>query len=128
MFISCQNSHNTHTSENLTDHLWTLQSFEPIGEGKIPVNKNEEYNIEFLEDSTFKGQSNCNNYSGTYNIFGNDSLNLTFYGLTQKYCGEKAFQKIRYFDALFKSVISYKFKENTLVLYYDDGKSKLSFK
>lgn len=108
MFISCQDSHNTHTSENLTGHLWTLQSFEPQGEGKIPVNKNEVYTLEFFEDSTLKGQSDCNTYAGRYEPISKDLLKFQILFITEVYCGDS---QDEIYDGALRSTVSYQIKK-----------------
>ncbi|MBC8344651.1 MAG: META domain-containing protein [Candidatus Marinimicrobia bacterium] len=121
LFISCEDY-----SDNLTDKIWTLQSFEPNGEGKTPVNKDEVYNLEFFDDSTLVGIMDCNHYDGIYYIFGEDSLNIYNNGITYVYCGKES--KFNYYFKAIHSVVTYQIRNNRLILFYDGGKSKLNYR
>lgn len=123
MFISSCNQNNNVTE--LTGQEWLLQSFEPKGEGKIQVNKDEVYMIEFIEDLSLKGQADCNSYGGKYTIHENRQITIGNIGRTKVGCGNS--QDKIFYEAL-KSVTSYYIKNNSLLLFYEGGKSKLIFK
>ena len=103
--------------------LWTLESFDVEGEVVTPP-KDQIYTIQFKNDSTFSGKSDCNDIWGHYTLGQNHSLTISNLVTTKKGCGEKSMGE-RYFEALLV-VKSYRIDTNKLSIYYGQN-SKLNF-
>ncbi|MBC8346390.1 MAG: META domain-containing protein [Candidatus Marinimicrobia bacterium] len=125
VFISSCDQNNGVTK--LTGHEWVLKSIEPKDEDKVQVNKDEVYTLEFFEDYTITGQVNCNILSAYYESDKKENLKFKMLTVTEKYCGDYYSHETLYLSAI-NITDSFQIVSNELVLFYEDGKSKLVFK
>jgi len=100
-----------------------LESFNIEGEIVKPP-QDQSYYIQFKEDSTFSGKSDCNEIFGNY-IFDLDSSLIIMQIVTTKiFCGTQSVGE-KYFDAI-HIARAYKIEDNKLSIYYGIN-SKLNF-
>ncbi len=108
--------------KELLNTLWKLESFENDGKTIIPP-KDQTYNIQFHEDNTLNGKSDCNEMNGVFNLKSN-YITIGSLATTEMYCGDTSLGGM-YVEALQKSK-SYKVDKNKLSIYYGTN-SKLIF-
>ena len=88
LIFSCKQSPTESESKPFLNTLWTLESFDISGEIINPL-ENQIYNIQFKDDSTFTGQSDCNEIGGKYRIVDKNQIEIIKIGTTKIYCGER---------------------------------------
>jgi len=121
--LSCKESSTEYKTESFIKTLWTLESFEISGKINNPP-EGQRYNIAFLENGTFSGQSDCNEINGYYTINSEYLLTIDSIVTTEKYCGTESLGD-NYFKAL-RVAKSYELSENKLFIHYGID-SKLNF-
>ena len=74
------------TINPLIDAVWKLTKYAKEGGALIAPVHNSTLTITFLEDGTFGGNAGCNNYSGTYELAGNQIKIDPAIAITEMYC------------------------------------------
>jgi len=104
--------------------LWRLESFETLDDEIIKPQDDQIYTIQFEEDLTFFGKSDCNDILGEYETGPNQSIKIIRLGTTFANCGKVSLYN-KYYRAIY-SLYSYEINKNKLHLYYSNG-SRLNF-
>ncbi|CAN7321416.1 META domain-containing protein [Pararhizobium sp. LjRoot238] len=80
--------------------------------------------LEINDDGTYSGFAGCNNYTGTFNLKGNDII-FGPAGATRKMCVPAVMdQEMKFFDAL-KSGLSWRIEDTKLVLAKPDSNTAM---
>lgn len=121
MFYCKNSSTESETNETETkpflNTLWVLESFDISGEIIKPT-EDQMYNIKFKNDSTFSGQSDCNDIGGRYIIEQKGVINITKLGTTFASCGDQSKDE-EYYGAI-DQIFSYEVIKNHLRLKYGE--------
>jgi len=96
--VACSSGDDETDPNSITDIVWEWESVtdRPASE-TITVPDPENYTLTFKDDSTFSGQADCNQISGTYTQEG--GFILTLGPSTMAFCGEESLD-VQYLDLL----------------------------
>jgi heat shock protein HslJ len=110
--------------KNFLNTIWVLESFEENGV-TINLPSTQVYNVLFSSDSTFTGQSDCNEIGGKYRIVGNNQIEIIEIGTTKVYCGEDS--KGNDFTSAISESHSFDVNDSKMFLLYSVDNSKMTF-
>ena len=105
--------------------VWKLESFEKIGQSVTPVNPNQNYTIQFNNDSKVNGRAHCNLFSGKYSVGANNTISLDSLIITLMHCGPNS-QMGAYMAAL-NEALFYKITDHSLKIFYSDSNTVLNY-
>jgi len=123
--LDCDNTNDTEVEDKeFLNTIWTLTSFEIDGE-KINPPEDQVYTIQFKEDGTFTGQSDCNEIGGKYRIVENNLIEIIQIGTTKIYCGEDS--KGNDYTSAISESHSFNINNSKMFLSYGTENSKMIF-
>lgn len=124
LIFCCKKSPTESETKPFANTLWTFESFVISGEIIRPP-EDQVYNILFSSDSTFTGQSDCNEIGGKYRIVENNQIEIISIGSTKIYCGENS-KGDDYTSAISESH-SFDVNDSKMFLSYGTEDSKMTF-
>jgi heat shock protein HslJ len=113
----------------LSETVWNLQNYNNGNEAIVSVLEGSEITAYFDEEGNVSGTAGCNNYSGTYQVEG-EQVSIELGPLTMMFCEQPEGvmeQETAYLQAL-ESVVSYRILGDELVMQNDAGQDVLKFK
>ena len=116
-------------AKSLTETLWHLNAFLIDGDTVVSTVAGSEITAVFGEDGDLSGSAGCNNYSGTYNVDGNQ-IEIELGPLTMMFCEEPEGimdQEAAYLEAL-QSVTQFEIIGEQLVMSNNAGQEVLQFR
>ena len=119
--ISCKKD--TTDSTNIFDYDWSMLSFSD-GKRKIITNKDHQYKLEFINDSSFEMNSSVNLAKGGFVILSKGNIKIQYYHSITEVGGENIIDA-RLF-ALFPLMKSYKVLGN--YLYFENNENYIKFR
>ena len=124
LLFHCSNSPTESETKPFVNTLWILESFNISGEIIKPT-EDQVYNILFSSDSTFTGQSDCNEIGGKYRIVENNQIEIISIGTTKIYCGENS--KGNDYTSAISESHSFDINDRKMFLSYGTENSKMIF-
>lgn len=113
----------------LFETVWNLQNYNNGNEAIVSVLEGSEITADFDEQGNVSGTASCNNYSGTYQVDG-EQISIELGPLTMMFCEQPEGvmeQETAYLQAL-ESVVSYHILGDELVMQNDEGQEVLKYK
>lgn len=113
----------------LTETVWYLQNYNNGDEAVISVLEGTEITAYFDDDGLVSGSAGCNNYSGSYQVDG-ENISIELGPLTMMFCDQPEGtmdQETAYLQAL-ESVVSYRILGDEMVMLNEAGQEVLNYK